>query len=531
MDISANPPRAAKPSDEFLQRLSLPLRPCPAPPASPWDVICDLGLVLALGLALRLPYFQWRMFPLGDGGMFAEIIDNLRAAHFHLPTHTTYNLLNIPLSYPPLGFYLGALCTLIPGQTAVSVLTWLPLLINLAGAAIIYFIAREIYPARFHACLAACCYVTFGRSAEWLTMGGGLTRASGFTCATMAILLMLRARNRNRMALAAWSGVWTGLAILFHLEGGIFAALSLVMLTILLPSRWQNLRRLVLAGALSVVMILPWLFWVKLHLGFSPLLDASHTGGAFRPIIPLWILLFASIVIAIVAHFPYIVWLAAIPFVMRRSPGTYGPLVGGLCMVWFANAILVLFVRSQRILGRWVRPLLVLLALGLALSLGGIPSVSRDRLTNLIENPRAQLSEPELEGMRAAASLTPPTARFFVFNQRFSGWQFDMVAEWFPYFARRQCLNTVQGREWMPNHDFARAAKFSEELDVSGSPAVVAIRLEELRPDYIYLAAPYDEGHQWLADAIVKYAASAPIYSNSEVTIYKVNRGAHPSAP
>jgi hypothetical protein len=518
-------PRAIPPASEFLERLSLPLRAEAAPESSRWPAARDLFIVLCVSLALRLPYFHGRLFPLNDGGMFAEIIDNLRAAHFHLPTHTGYNFLNIPLSYPPLGFYLGALCTLLPGQSAVSVLAWLPLAINIAGVLVAYFIALEIYPARFYACLAACCYAAMGRSAEWLTMGGGLTRAPGATCAAVAILLILRAHKRHSFALAAWSGVWAGIAALFHLEGGMFAALSLIVLSLLLDERLANLGRLVLAGAVSVVVVLPWLIWIKLHLGFEPLRYAARTGGTYQfHGMTMPILLLAAIAFAIFARFPYFIWMAVIPFVMRRSPTHYGPLVGGLCMVWFANAILVLFVRNRQFLLRWQRPAIALVALALSLSLGGLPSVSRDRLTDLSENSRAQLSEAEIEGMRAAANLTPPDARFFVFNQRFGAWQVDMVAEWFPYFARRQCLNTVQGREWLPGRNFAKAEKFEGELEVSGSSKVASARIEELHPDYLFLAAPFDENQQWLASAIAGDAASEPIYRNSEVTIYKVHR-------
>lgn len=516
--------RAVHPASEFIERLSLPLRP-ESEQGSRWTVARDLLIVFCVAIALRLPYFHERLFPLNDGGMFAEIIDNLRAAHFQLPTQTSYNFLNIPLSYPPLGFYLGALCTLLPGQSAVSVLAWLPLAINVGGVLVAYFIALEIYPSRFYACLAACCYAAMGRSAEWLTMGGGLTRASGATCAAMAILFVLRAHKQHSFALAAWSGVWAGLAALFHLEGGMFAALSLVVLSLLLPERVANVRRLVVAGAVAVAVVLPWLVWIKLHLGFEPMLNAAHTGGTYQfHGMTMPILLVASIAFAVFARFPYFVWMAVIPFVMRRSPTHYGPLVGGLCMVWFANAILVLFVRNRKFLLRWQRPAIVVVALAFSLALGGFPSASRDRLTDLSENSRAQLSEAEIEGMRAASSLTPTGARFFVFNQRFGAWQADMVAEWFPYFARRQCLNTVQGREWLPGGDFARAENFEQELEVSGSSKVAAAQIEKLHPDYLFLAGPYGENQQWMATAIAAYAGSQPIYRNSEVTIYKVNR-------
>jgi hypothetical protein len=520
---------AASPAKEFLSRLAEPFAAIDHPGAddrTPQSrVLATLCFLLALALLVRLPYYHGRLFPLNDGGMFAEVLDNLRAAHFALPTQTTYNFLHIPLSYPPLGFYLGALCTLLPGQTAVTVLTWLPLVINLANVLLIYFVAREIYPSHFYASVAACCYAVMGRSAEWLTMGGGLTRAPGAACAAVAILFFLRATRRNSWRLAAFSGLWAGLAALFHLEGGVFAALSLVMLSLLEPGRVANLRRLVLAGAVAVLTVLPWLWWVYLHVGLEPLRNAAHSGGSYQYTSPsMFVLLVAAMAIAVVTRYPYLVWLAIIPFVMRRSPTHYGPMVGGICMVWFANALVVLVVRSRRWLQAQYRQqsLVAIVALGMALLLGGMPSASSDRLTDLRDNARAQLSPAELDAMQAARRLTPPEARFFVFNQRFGAWPVDMVSEWFPYFARRHAVNTVQGQEWLPGRAFERAARAEADLEMAGSPRVAAERMQKAGADYLYLAGPLDENQQWLAQALLSATDGAPIYRNAEVAIYRL---------
>ena len=510
-------------TSSYLEQISSPVQAASGPERG-GAPLREIGIVLAVSLALRLPYFRGRFFPLNDGGMFAQIIDDLRAAHFHLPTHTTYNFLHIPLSYPPLGFYLGALCTLLPGQNTVSVLTWLPLCLNLLCGVLAYFIAREMYPSRFHACLAACCYVAIGRSSEWLIMGGGLTRASGLICAELAVLLFLRSRSQHSLRLTVWAGFWAGMAALFHLEGGIFAALSLTVLSLLLPPRRRNVQRLFLSGAVAVAVVTPWLFWVYTHLGFGPLLDAGHTGGTYGMVsVYIMALMVAAVILAVAARFPYILWLAVIPLVMRRSAATYGALVGGLSMVWFANAILAM-VRPGAGTERWRRPALAALAFGLAISIGGIPAIHSDRLEDLTHNSRAQLSPAELDGMRAAARLTPPNAKFFVFNQRFGAWYVDMFAEWFPYFAQRQCVNTVQGREWLPEREFEAAVKREAAIAISGSPRVAMGLVEDLKPDYILIAQPLDANQTWLAQVLRAYAGSPPIYQNSEVSLYQVKR-------
>ncbi|HEU5452110.1 MAG TPA: glycosyltransferase family 39 protein [Terriglobales bacterium] len=519
------PAAPVRPSEVLLRQLSAPLQG-PWPPIPLRRTLVDILVVLAIALALRLPYFRWRMFPLNDGGMFAQMIDDIRLAHFHLPLYTSYNFLHIPFSYPPLAFYLGALCTLLPGQSTVTVLTWLPLCLSLGVAVAVYFVAREIYPSPFHACLAAICYVAIGRSSEWLMMGGGLTRAPGALFAVVAILLFLRAWKRQSMRLAAWSGFWTGLACLFHLEGGMFAAFSLTVLAALLPSRRLNLHRLVAAGVVSIVVVLPWVLWLYTHLGFGPLLNASRTGDPFGSGfgVPTLIFLATATILALVARFPYLCWLSVLPLVMRRSASTYGAIIGGLCMVWFANALLVVIFRSREPGSRWRPAVLAVLAVILAVCLNGVPRVHADHLEDLKKNSRAQLSPLELQGMRAAAQITPPGARFFVFNQRFGSWPSDMVAEWFPYFAQRPCVNTVQGTEWLPNLAFYAARKREDNLELAGSERFALMMVAGMKPDYIFLAGPLDTEQNWLAAIFRKYANSAPIYQNAEVTIYRVNR-------
>src|SRR5512138_2486325 len=88
----------------------------------------DLLLIfaIALGTFMRFNPTLLAGFAINDGGMFAVMIDDLKANHYLLPTFTTYNHLNIPFAYPPLGFYLGAFATDIFGVSTVDVLRWLP---------------------------------------------------------------------------------------------------------------------------------------------------------------------------------------------------------------------------------------------------------------------------------------------------------------------------------------------------------------------------------------------------------------------
>ena len=67
-----------------------------------------LGIAILFGTFVRvLPVFL-AGFPINDGGMFLVMMRDLRGNGFALPMYTTYNYMDIPYAYPPLGFYLGA---------------------------------------------------------------------------------------------------------------------------------------------------------------------------------------------------------------------------------------------------------------------------------------------------------------------------------------------------------------------------------------------------------------------------------------
>src|SRR5512147_1085954 len=88
----------------------------------------DLIFILAviLGTFMRFNPTLLAGFPVNDGGMFAVMVDDLKASHYVLPAYTTYNHLDIPFAYPPLGFYLGRLTSDIFGISAIETLRWVP---------------------------------------------------------------------------------------------------------------------------------------------------------------------------------------------------------------------------------------------------------------------------------------------------------------------------------------------------------------------------------------------------------------------
>jgi hypothetical protein len=113
-----------------------------------------LYLAAVFGLAVRVYPVIKADFPLVDGGMFYAMIRDLQAAHFSLPLVTTYNQLQIPYAYPPLGFYLAATKNSIFGISILKIIQWLPLIFNIFTIPIFYLLLKRMLDSEPRAALA-----------------------------------------------------------------------------------------------------------------------------------------------------------------------------------------------------------------------------------------------------------------------------------------------------------------------------------------------------------------------------------------
>ena len=84
------------------------------------------------------------------------------------------------------------------------------------------------------------------------------------------------------------------------------------------------------------------------------------------------------------------------------------------------------------------------------------PSISstRRRSASMRRSAASSPAHVARMAMEWVATNTPPTSEFFVVPE--AGWPSDKAAEWFPVLAKRVSVATVQGREWLSDHSFAR---------------------------------------------------------------------------
>src|SRR5436309_1940127 len=162
-----------------------------------------LGAALVLGLVLRLAPILLADFPLGDGGLFAVMAQDLRRSGFALPEFTTYNGGGIPFAYPPLGLYLLALA---PGDP-ISTERWLPLVWSMLAIPAAYLLARELSGSR-RAGVASVIFAVM--PITWAIEGGGVTRALAFALFLYALWRLTVLLRRPGLRNAVVAGVLFG---------------------------------------------------------------------------------------------------------------------------------------------------------------------------------------------------------------------------------------------------------------------------------------------------------------------------------
>ncbi len=152
-----------------------------------------------LGAFVRFNPNLLASFPLNQGGMFAVMVDDLKANHYVLPAFTTYNHLKIPFAYPPLGFYVGGVVSDLFGLTSLQVLRWVPAFFASLSIPAFYLLALRVLKTKYYAAVSTLIFALMPRTLSWFVSGGGLTRAPGqfFMLLTLAVVVRLYQENRR----------------------------------------------------------------------------------------------------------------------------------------------------------------------------------------------------------------------------------------------------------------------------------------------------------------------------------------------
>jgi hypothetical protein len=434
--------------------------------------------VVILGLVVRAYGVVAADFPLNDGGLFYQMIVDLREHGPLLPATTTYNGLEIPFAYPPLGLYLGALLHDLFG--GIDVLRWVPLVLTTLTVPAFLLLARSMLGGTVTPIAATVAFALMPRSFEWLVMGGGLTRSLGLLLAIVALWLTWRMLRLPTMVGALLAGGAGGLTVLAHPQATLFVAAAGTLMLLARVRSGGHARAAGLALLVAAVIVAPWAAAMVSEHGLGPLLSAGQTqpgpvigvfkvigldfaGARVSQVVPA--LTFAGILLAL-THGRWLLpaWFAVVLLLDSRGGATYvtvpAAMLAGQAFVALVAAPFWRDPPSARRPSQYVRhhPVSAVLSaiIVFVATLDGLGSQLAP------DWPGASLSADQRQGMTRLAEEGPEDARYLVVSGR--PWPIDATAEWFPVLAAARSVATVQGTEWLEAGTYDRAIEASDEL-------------------------------------------------------------------
>lgn len=436
-----------------------------------------LGVIVALGLVVRIVPILSAATAVGDGGLFLSMIDDIRAAGLSVPATTSYNELAIPFVYPPLALLSAAWIGQVTGAETLDVLRWLPLVVSVLAIVAFGWLARNVLPPT--AALAATfIYALMPHAYDWVIAGGGVTRGMGLL---FALLAMAIATDRAPPSLrnAAGTGLMLGLAAISHPQAAAFGAIGCLVLSYRPPvSAWLRHTAIAVVGA--VLVLLPWLVGVISTHGADALLSAAHRLDPDTGMIRLLSLRFsgapfmdvfavAGVVGLIVSLARRQLRLAGFLLLTYLSGAGGGEFLGAVPWALLGGlggaAVISLAVSASSDVGRARRRAIrvglgaMVLFLALAGSLGSFVDGS---------SKLQALSADQLAAMQWVSENTDVAAAVIVTTG--DVWGDDEQTEWFPALARRHSLGTVQGAEWLGIEGYERQLKYHARIrDCDGS--------------------------------------------------------------
>lgn len=482
-----------------------------------WFALCLIVSVVA-GLLVRGSHFLGTGFPLNDGGLFVVMISSIKSAGYILPEFVEFNRLQIPFAYPPLALYLGAVVSDLAAVSVVTVVRYLPLYLSVLSVAVFCLLVATLRDDRVVVLYASLFFALLPKVYQWTIMGGGITRSAGLLFTLAASWQAARIALHRGLRGFVWCGLLVGAAVLSHPEWGITATVSVSLILLHRDTSRRGLGRILVIGAVAVMLVAPWVIAVSMSHGLSPFLSAARTStwGVVVPTLQAAIALFASPLglVALVGLVGEIrrrewlltTWLIAICLSTPRQAQTAMSIPLAILSAEGLRAISRLI--ADRIAGRLgsegspgdLRRLRSLTRRhcgipSYALLLGGVAAAYLLTVTLVRAEQLAleSLSGGELGAMEWVSEHTTEDSRFIVLTESKS-WADDSVSEWFPVVAERESLLTVQGREWLGGDAFERTRteigeiKELQQADPGGLLEYVESHHEQL--DYVALLLP-----------------------------------------
>jgi hypothetical protein len=423
-----------------------------------------LVAVVALGTLVRLLPVIGAAGPVGDGGLFYAMVEDIRAAELSLPTTTSYNALDIPFVYPPAGPMLAAAIGQVTGLATLDLMRWIPPVLSVLTLGAFAWLAWRLLPP-VAAVGASAVYALMPHAYDWVIAGGGLTRGLGLLAMLVALALSAR-QERHGLREPILAGAALGVAALSHPQAAIVGVIGSVVLSWAPPfGAWM--RSGAVAAATAFAIVLPWLAFVVLTFGVDAFFSAANrleplvglirlanlrfSGAPFMDVFA--VLGAVGLLVAALRGPRRVTLLLVLVYLVGAGGGEFlaavpWALLGG---VGVASIVELATPRVPR------AAVAAAGAVVLGMALIGSLGASADGSSKL-----HAVTARHIEAMRWLAANAPEDARVLVPTG--GVWGDDEVSEWLPALAERHSIGTVQGSEWLGADGFEGLLRTHEAI-------------------------------------------------------------------
>ncbi len=432
-----------------------------------------LIVAILIGGYIRLFQVLQAPLPLGDGGMFFSMTQDLIDNRFHLPAFISYNQLNVPNTYPPLAFYMAGFISVFARLNLINVFRIFPAIFSILSIPAFYLFAREIIRNESQLSIAVLIFALVPPSFNWLIKGGGIARSPAFLFSILALTFIYRLYTQKKRVNIIFASIFSALTLLIHPQITLFTACSAVVFFLFLSRNKEGVIKSLVVAGLTLLLSAPWWLSMIMRYGFAPFINAFATGGysgfsivryffgntlsEFGPT--------SIIVFGLIGIFLYLyekeyflpTWALVSTIIDPRSTPRNLILALTICASY---ALLRLFrqlsQKKDKKLDHDSNVLSGILPKIMLLILFGQWVFSALYTVNNIAN-NYSLNEDDIAAVEWMKKNTNPKSNFLVLSGMIPF--DDPFSEWLPSLTDRASLATVQGKEWDTGIDFAEAVE------------------------------------------------------------------------
>ena len=512
-----------------------------------------LFLAILIGGYIRLSPVLTSEFPINDGGMFYTMTRELQVNHFRLPEITSYNGLNIPYAYPPLGFYLAGFIQLIFGWPLIDIFRILPAVLSTITIPIFYLLAGEFIKNDLQLSLAILIFSLIPASFDWLIMGGGITRSTGFLFSLFTLYYLYKTFTSKRIINVFLTSFFASLTILSHPEIALHTAFSGFVFFIFLEKNSKGIIKSLFICLLILIFTGPWLLDILKSHGLTPFLSAGSTGNyGILPFFDLiifnftheigitsisFLALIGSLILVSRRQLFLPIWIIVIFFSEPRSAALFLVPVLAICASLAFVEVLSFFtpptnskneIQDQINIKKIELKLFSKITIGILLTQWIISAYS----VASIEISSTTIQKDDINALLWVSKNTLPGSRFIILTgeQPFT----DPVAEWFPALTYRISINTVQGHEWDDSvnfYDFLDSSKNVQDCYFQDINCLVYWSSESgFSFDYIYVSKSDEQSYRpeiskaGIVSSIQNSKLFKSVYESTEVSIFQATK-------